>query len=106
MAAHKGHKKAGGRAPGVVNKVTADLRHAIMHAFDTVGGEAYLVHVARARPDLFCMLLARILPLQVTGKNGGPIETADASARERIEGRIARIRDRMEEDKNPRRLVP
>ena len=36
-----------------------------------------------------------------TGPDGGPIEFKGMSARERIESRIARIRERMEEDKNP-----
>ena len=39
-----------------------------------------------------------------TGPDGGPIEFKGMSARERIESRIARIRERMEEDKNPQRL--
>ncbi|MFZ3325759.1 MAG: hypothetical protein WA231_07635, partial [Methylocella sp.] len=38
MAAPKGHAKFGGRVKGVPNKVTGDLRAAILHAFDKVGG--------------------------------------------------------------------
>ncbi len=44
-----------------------------MHAYDTVGGEAYLVRVAKNHPQVFCMLLARILPLQVSSRDGVPI---------------------------------
>ncbi len=40
-----------------------------MHAFDTVGGEAYLVRVAKNHPQVFCMLLARILPVQVSSNS-------------------------------------
>ena len=47
-----GHAKAGGRQKGTPNKVTADLREAIMHAFDKVGGEDYLVRVARKNPQV------------------------------------------------------
>jgi hypothetical protein len=65
MAAHKGHARAGGRVKGTPNHITKDLREAIMHAFDKVGGEDYLVTVARKNPAVFCALLARILPLQV-----------------------------------------
>jgi len=71
MAAPKGHAKYGGRVKGVPNKVTVSLREAIMHAFDTVGGEAYLVKVARKNPTVFCMLLARILPLQLSAGRDG-----------------------------------
>ena len=39
-----------------------------------------------------------------TGPDGGPIEFKGMSSRERIESRIARIHERMEEDKNPQRL--
>jgi hypothetical protein len=66
-----------------------------MHAFETVGGEAYLVRVARTNPPVFCMLLAKILPLQVTGRDGGAIEI-DVTVRERILSRIALLADRRE----------
>jgi hypothetical protein len=67
MVGKPGHAKAGGRQKGTPNKVTTSLREAIMHAFDTVGGEAYLVKVANKNPQVFCMLLARCLPVQVSG---------------------------------------
>jgi hypothetical protein len=89
-----------GRKKGIPNKVTANLRDAIMHAFDKVGGENYLVGLARTRPDLFCMLLARILPLQVTGKDGAALQI-DVTVRERIASRIALLADRRAERENP-----
>jgi hypothetical protein len=67
----KGTPKTGGRQKGVPNHVTTSLRDAIMHAFDTVGGEAYLVRVARSNPTVFCTLLARILPLQLSSLGPG-----------------------------------
>jgi hypothetical protein len=78
MVGKPGHAKAGGRQKGTPNKVTTSLREAIMHAFDTVGGEAYLVRVAKNHPQVFCMLLARILPLQVSSRDGVPILPAPA----------------------------
>ena len=78
MVGKPGHAKAGGRQKGTPNKVTTSLREAIMHAFDTVGGEAYLVKVANKNPQVFCVLLARILPLQVSSRDGVPILPAPA----------------------------
>lgn len=68
----KGTPKTGGRVKGVPNKVTASLRDAILHAFDKVGGVDYLELVARTHPPIFCMLLARVLPLQVNGTISNP----------------------------------
>jgi hypothetical protein len=67
-------RKTGGRVAGVPNKTTRALKDAVMNAFETVGGEAYLVTVAKTDPKTFCALLGRVLPMQVTGENGGPIQ--------------------------------
>jgi hypothetical protein len=100
MLLAKGKPKTGGRKKGVPNKITASVREAITHAFNTVGGETYLVRVARKHPAVFCAVLAKLIPLQVTGAHGGPIETTDVSARERIMGKLAEMaaRTREEED--------
>ena len=61
--------------------VGADLmnrREYSVDAVDTVGGEAYLVRVAKNHPQVFCMLLARILPLQVSSRDGVPVLPAPA----------------------------
>lgn len=65
-----------GRPKGVPNKATAALKDAILNAFQTVGGEAYLATVARDDPKTFCALLGKVLPMQVTGEDGGPVETS------------------------------
>jgi hypothetical protein len=38
------------------------------------GGIEYLLNVAREDPKAFCGLLGRILPLQVTGADNGPVQ--------------------------------
>jgi hypothetical protein len=55
-----------GRKPGVQNKTTLAVKQAILHAFDEVGGTAYLVEVARNDHKTFCTLLGRILPRDLT----------------------------------------
>lgn len=66
-----------GRKRGVANKTTSAVRNAIVNAFETVGGEQYLVMVALTDPKTFVSLLGRVLPLkaEVTGEDGGPVIT-------------------------------
>lgn len=69
-------KKTGGRKKGTPNKVNAAVKDAILNAFEEVGGESYLAKVAREDHKTFCTLLGRVLPLQVTGENDGPIQVS------------------------------
>lgn len=65
----------GGRAKGTPNKMTRELKEMILQALDQAGGVKYLVRQAGESPAAFMTLLGKVLPLQVTGKDGGPIET-------------------------------
>ena len=58
---------------GTPNKTTTALKDAIMNAFEKVGGEDYLVVVAKKDPKTFCTLLARVLPLEIQAKVDGTI---------------------------------
>jgi hypothetical protein len=51
-----------GRPKGSENKITKDLKAAILEAFDQVGGAQYLATQAVENPSAFLSLLARILP--------------------------------------------
>lgn len=77
MKFEKGHKKVegSGRAKGTVNKTTATIKEMILKALDEAGGVAYLVEQAKQNPAAFMSLLARVLPLQLTGEDGGPLVT-------------------------------
>lgn len=72
-----GKVKTRGRKKGTPNKTTTALKTAIMNAFEKVGGEDYLVTVAKDDPKTFCTLLGRVLPAEmkaeVAGDNGGPL---------------------------------
>lgn len=61
----KGGEKRGGRQKGTPNKVTADLKAAIMGAFHAKGGQRYLERVAEDDPKTFCILLGKILPAEI-----------------------------------------
>jgi hypothetical protein len=57
--------KFGGRKKGTPNKLTRDIKEAILNAFEKVGGEDYLVILAKEDPKTFAALLGKVLPVQV-----------------------------------------
>jgi hypothetical protein len=68
-----------GRVKGTPNKTTALLKDAILKAAEGAGGGknglvVYLQRQADENPGPFLALLGKVLPLQLTGANGGPIE--------------------------------
>lgn len=73
-------KKTGGRQKGTPNKTTALLKDAILKAAELAGGGdseglvKYLQAQASANPGPFMALLGKVLPMQVTGENGGAIK--------------------------------
>jgi hypothetical protein len=67
-------KRTGGRQKGTPNKITRDLKEAILRAYERAGGIEYLETIARLDPRTFAMLLSKVLPMQVTGAGGaGPV---------------------------------
>lgn len=70
-------KKTGGRKKGTPNKTTALLKDAILTAATNAGGPeglvGYLQAQSIANPGPFMALLGKVLPMQVTGEDGGPI---------------------------------
>ena len=70
-------KPGPGRPPGLANKATRTLKTAILNAFEKVGGEEYLVRVAREDPKTFCTLLGKVLPTQPTGDPDTPLQRVD-----------------------------
>lgn len=65
-----------GRAKGTPNKTTALLKDAILQAATDAGNgdmAVYLATQAKENPGPFMALLGKVLPMQVTGGDGGPI---------------------------------
>jgi hypothetical protein len=62
-----------GRRKGSLNKFTGTLKEAILASFDRVGGVDYLEKQARENPQAYMSLLAKVLPMQISGPNNGPI---------------------------------
>lgn len=58
----KGLPKTGGRAKGVPNKTTAEIKGMILGALSEVGGQAYLVQQALDNPNAFMTLVGKVVP--------------------------------------------
>jgi hypothetical protein len=71
-----------GRPKGVPNKTTTLLKEAILNAATDVGedGEGkeglvgYLRVLAKTEPKAFSSLLGKVLPLQIAGDPGNPVQ--------------------------------
>ena len=69
------------RAKGTPNATTKTLKEAILLAAEKVGHDGngkdgltgYLVRVASTDVKAFSALLGKVLPMQVTGEDGGPL---------------------------------
>ena len=66
-----------GRPKGGTNKNTAAIKDMILNALEGVGGVDYLMDCARddKSRSAFLTLVGKVLPLQVTGADGGAIQT-------------------------------
>ena len=75
-AGSKKGERRGGRKKGTPNKFTGALKDMVLQALDKAepgGGVAYLTKQAKDNPTAFMTLLGKVLPLQVTGQDGGPV---------------------------------
>lgn len=75
MPFKKGKPKTGGRKKGSVNKLPIELKGAILGALQAHGGQAYLERIAISKPEVFCSLLGRVLPMTVQGDQDSPLKT-------------------------------
>ena len=95
----RGGKRPGsGRKKGGTNKITSDVREAIMEAFSIVGGVEYLRKIATEDPKAFCALLGKLIPVKVAGDAEDPpvlrmtIDAPPDETREQWLARTARER--------------
>ena len=75
-----GKGKAGpGRPKGVPNKITSDLKRAILEAAEAAGGEGgtvgYLTKQANDNPASFLALIGKVLPTTIAGDPENPLAT-------------------------------
>ena len=66
-----------GRPKGSPNKITADLKRAILEAAEAAGGEGgtvgYLTTQATESPASFLALLGKVLPTTISGDDEAPL---------------------------------
>ena len=75
-------ERRGGRKKGTPNKTTAVLKEAILLAAEQIGEDGtgrdglvgYLRGVAENEVKSFTALLGRVLPLQLNGEDGAPVQ--------------------------------
>ena len=74
----KGQKPGPGRPKGLQNKVNQNIREMILTALDKAGGAKYLENCANdpKTKTAFLGLVGKILPMQITGENGGALQHA------------------------------
>lgn len=73
-----------GRPKGSVNKTTALLKDAILKAAEATGEDqagkdgliGYCVFLAKEEPKAFAQLLGKVMPMQITGEDGGAVQVA------------------------------
>lgn len=75
MPGRSGGPRAGaGRPKGVPNKYQGDIKAMVLGALEAAGGIEYLRDRAFDQPVAFMGLIGKVLPLQVTGANGGALQ--------------------------------
>jgi hypothetical protein len=62
-----------GRPKGSTNRVSKAIKEMVIGALNEAGGQAYLAQQAKANPVAFMTLIGKVMPLQVTGEDGGAI---------------------------------
>ena len=77
---HGKSRKTGGRAKGTPNKTTVRIKEAILSVFADLQAEAgsengHFLEWAKGNSTDFYKLASKLLPLQVTGQDGGPVIT-------------------------------
>lgn len=79
-----------GRKKGTPNKVTARIKEAVIMAAEEEGEDGagkdglkgYCRTLAREEKKAFATLLGKILPTQITGEDGGPVEVLTKTQRD------------------------
>lgn len=61
-----------GKPPGP-NKATRALKDIILNSLDQAGNEKYLLWLSKENPAAYATLVGKVLPLKLTGEDGGPV---------------------------------
>lgn len=89
----KGHEKQGGREKGTKNKTTMLLKEAIIMAAELEGLDrkgkgglvGFLRNLSRREPAVYGRLMEKLLPYQLTGKDGSPMQVVHSTKEQLLE---------------------
>lgn len=89
----KGHEKKGGREKGTKNKLTVLLKDAILQAAELEGSDrhgkgglvGFLRMYSRKHPAVYGRLMEKLLPYQLTGKDGSPMQVVHMTKEQLLE---------------------
>ena len=88
-------KAGAGRPKGAMNKTTMAAKEALTFAFEGLGGAQRLVDWCKEEPKnesaFWTAIYPKLLPLQVTGKDGGPIQTVTIKAEDLTDDQLATL---------------
>ena len=62
-----------GRKAGVPNKITSDIKAMVVGALKAKGSQKYMERQADSNPAAFMALVGKVLPMQITGEDGGAL---------------------------------
>ncbi len=85
LSRHGGARPGAGRPKGSLDKGNALIREMVAQALDQAGGVEYLSRIAETHPGPFLNLVGKVLPIQVTGAEGGPLQISWPVAPPKIE---------------------
>lgn len=85
LSRHGGARPGAGRPKGSLDKGNALIREMVAQALDQAGGVEYLSRIAETHPGPFLGLVGKVLPIQVTGAEGGPLQISWPVAPPKIE---------------------
>lgn len=74
QSGYGGKRPGAGRPKGSLDKGNALIREMVAQALNQAGGVDYLTRVAETHPGPFLGLVGKVLPIQVTGEDGGAVQ--------------------------------
>lgn len=84
-----------GRPKGVPNKLGMEIKELVEQALSELGGKDYLVKVAKKQPAVFCGLLGKLIPADLTITHKSILDDLSADElgvlRQALAGRAGRI---------------
>lgn len=93
-------RKFGGRVKGTPNKCTVLVKDALALSFTMVGAADYLVKLAQDEPKAYAMLLAKLIPSEITASINGDLKINVVSGIEAPPGSGTIIEGNLDEAAN------